>query len=82
MSLDIRCVICGEPVPEERAKRGAITCGQDCSRELNKRRRSQKAGSSCRLCGRRVRKPRAERVLTEQGAVESRPSAEAAHMES
>jgi hypothetical protein len=80
MSLNIRCVICAELVPEERSKRGAITCTPEHGKELGKRRRDDKAGKSCRLCGRRTRKPRVERVLTEQGAIESRPLSESAQV--
>lgn len=78
MSLNLLCVICGQVIPEDRAKRGAVTDTKEHGRELNRRKRQEKAGSSCRLCGRRDRRPKMERVLTEAGEIENRLCAESA----
>lgn len=78
MSLNLRCVICGELIPEDRSKRGAVTCDYEHGRILKNRRRTEKSGKACRLCGRPIRKPKTERVLTEQGAIEDRVVAEGA----
>jgi DNA-directed RNA polymerase subunit RPC12/RpoP len=80
MSYDLKCVICSKEVPEDRAKRGAITCDNEHSKLLKNRRRTEKSGTSCRLCGRRIRKPRTETVLTEQGAIEIRVCADGAQV--
>ena len=57
--LSLHCVVCSNVIDEKRARRGAVTCSTECSKELSKRRRDDKATRNCRLCGRRMRAPRA-----------------------
>jgi len=52
------CILCRGEIPEKRQRRGACTCSKDHAQELRRQRRSDRAGHACRLCGRKVRKPR------------------------
>jgi hypothetical protein len=52
------CILCRAEIPEKRQRRGACTCSTDHAEELRRQRRSARAGHACRLCGRKVRKPR------------------------
>jgi hypothetical protein len=65
------CILCREPIPPERARRGACTCSKDHQQEYRRQRRSERALHACRLCGRKVRKPRSveavEPVLLKHG---------------
>ena len=53
--LNLRCVICGQPIEEARAQR-SVTCTPTCQAELKKRRRSDLAQRHCRWCFRYLRK--------------------------
>jgi hypothetical protein len=50
------CTLCKEPVPEDRARRGAVTCSREHAHEYRRQRRSERALRFCRLCGRRAKK--------------------------
>jgi hypothetical protein len=64
--MNIFCILCREPIPEKRQRRGACTCSPEHQREYRRQRRSEHATKFCRLCGRKARKPKpVEHVLTE-----------------
>jgi predicted nucleic acid-binding Zn ribbon protein len=46
------CVIDQKVIPEEREKRRAVTCSDECRTELIARRRKRKDDKFCRQCGR------------------------------
>ena len=51
--------LCQGDIPPERARRNAVTCCDECSREYRRHRRSEHAERKCRrLCGRAFRKRR------------------------
>jgi hypothetical protein len=50
------CILCSEPIPEDRQRRGAVTCSSDHQREYRRQRRSERAVRFCRLCGRAAKK--------------------------
>jgi hypothetical protein len=52
------CVLCREDIPEDRQRRGAVTCCPEHQREYRRQRRSEHALRFCRLCGRKARRPK------------------------
>jgi hypothetical protein len=60
------CILCREPIPADRARRGAVTCSREHQREYRRQRRSERALRNCRLCGRKARRTKpTEPVLME-----------------
>ena len=49
------CVIDKNPIPEESAKRGAVTCSKPCQKEYRARRRARVNLRKCRHCGNGLR---------------------------
>lgn len=50
------CVLCRALIPEDRQRRGAVTCCPEHQREYRRQRRSERALKFCRLCGRKARR--------------------------
>lgn len=49
----LSCVVCGLDIPDERIRRKAVTCCDDCRKTAEAIRRNKKtAGKRCRLCNR------------------------------
>jgi predicted nucleic acid-binding Zn ribbon protein len=64
------CILCRTLIPEDRQRRGAVTCCSDHQKEYRRQRRSERALRFCRLCGRKARKPtRVEPVLHEHDGI-------------
>jgi hypothetical protein len=64
------CILCREPIPEDRQRRGAATCCSDHQREYRRQRRNERALRACRLCGRAAKKvKRTEPVLMEHSEI-------------
>jgi len=60
------CILCRIRIPEDRQRRGAVTCCSEHQREYRRQRRSERALRFCRLCGRKARKKsHSEPVLME-----------------
>jgi hypothetical protein len=57
------CILCQQPIPADRQRRGAVTCSSEHQREYRRLRRSDRALRFCRLCGRKAKK------LKDHGAV-------------
>lgn len=78
--LEFNCVICKAAVDQKRATHGSDTCTNECSKEKSRRIRNWRASKSCRLCGRRARRPKTTEMVA--GAIEMVSSlcAEAAHV--
>jgi hypothetical protein len=54
MSLDdveVRCVVCGDPVPVERKRRRSITCTDAHAKTRNNYLRARAEARKCRYCG-------------------------------
>lgn len=51
-----RCVMCAGDIPQERARRGSVTCSRWCSQERRRQLRLQLAQRKCRYCGRPLRR--------------------------
>ena len=49
------CVMCRGEIDGARARRGAVTCSNECAREVSRERRQATAEKKCRLCGRKFR---------------------------
>ena len=49
------CILCREPIPEDRQRRGACTCSSACQKELRRQRRNSRGERFCRLCGRKAK---------------------------
>jgi hypothetical protein len=49
------CILCRGEIDGARARRGAVTCSDRCSREVSRQRRQASAEKKCRLCGRKFR---------------------------
>ena len=49
------CILCRVEIAAARARRGAVTCSDRCSREVSRQRRQLTAEKKCRLCGRKFR---------------------------
>jgi hypothetical protein len=47
------CTRCREGVPPERVAHGSPFCSDECRNADKRERRASKAGTNCRLCGRR-----------------------------
>jgi hypothetical protein len=63
------CILCREPIPPERARRGACTCSKDHQQEYRRQRRNERALWKCRLCGRKARRPKGEAKATDSVSV-------------
>jgi hypothetical protein len=64
------CILCREPIPEDRQRRGAVTCCPDHAREYRRQRRAERSLRFCRLCGRPAkRKKLSEPVLHEHSEI-------------
>ena len=50
------CILCHQPIPADRQRRGAVTCSSEHQREYRRMRRSERALRFCRLCGRKAKK--------------------------
>jgi hypothetical protein len=50
------CILCRQPIPADRQRRGAATCSSEHQREYRRLRRSERALRFCRLCGRKAKK--------------------------
>jgi hypothetical protein len=50
------CILCREPIPEDRQHRGAVTCIAEHAKEYRRQRRAERALRFCRLCGRRAKR--------------------------
>ena len=60
--------LCRGEIPEDRVRKKAVTCSNDCQREYRRLRRGQAAEAKCRLCGRRFRhSAKPEAVLMAHG---------------
>jgi hypothetical protein len=57
------CILCQQPIPVDRQRRGAVTCSSEHQQEYRRLRRSDRALRFCRLCGRKAKK------LKDHGAV-------------
>lgn len=58
-ALPVRyCTRCREPIDPERVAHGSTFHSDDCRNADKRERRAAKAGTTCRLCGRRFTKPR------------------------
>lgn len=71
--LVVHCCVCMLALDPKRARRGAKFCsplaGRDCAKQYRRWRRSQRAKSYCRLCGRPQRqRKQPEAVLSEHMA--------------
>jgi len=64
------CILCREPIPEKRARRGAISCCSEHGQEYRRQRRAERATKFCRLCGRKARRPKVESKATDHTLVE------------
>jgi hypothetical protein len=54
--METFCILCRSQIPEDRQRRGAVTCSPEHQREYRRQRRSERALRFCRLCGRKARK--------------------------
>ncbi len=64
--MKLRCVMsaperiqagqCLGDIPEQRARRGGVTCSPECFLEYRRLRRNKAAEKACRLCGRAFRR--------------------------
>jgi hypothetical protein len=54
--MSFGCVVCRLDIAQERARKGATTCSNECARAYRKAKRSELAEGRCRLCGRTKRK--------------------------
>src|SRR5271157_4714192 len=52
VALEAFCILCRKPIPENRKRRGAVTCCPDHAREYRCQRRAERSLRFCRLCGR------------------------------
>lgn len=50
MNLQTYCMICREPIPENRAVNRSTTCQKDCNKTLQKMRRARVDARKCRVC--------------------------------
>lgn len=48
----LRCVVCTEPIPRERALRKSVTCSEQHAELLYRSRRVMRDQTRCRLCNR------------------------------
>src|SRR5258707_2495138 len=67
---ELHCVWDAREIPEDRARKGAITCSDECRRQYANYRRRVRAQGKCRLCGRgRRRTLKLDPVLMEHSDV-------------
>jgi hypothetical protein len=52
------CVLCRNPIPPNRRRRGARTCSPECQREYRRQYRLERNSRICRACGRPLRRKR------------------------
>ena len=70
---ELHCVWDAREIPDDRARRGAITCCDECKRQYSNYRRRIRAQGKCRLCGRgRRRTSKLEPVLMQHTGVYAR----------
>lgn len=68
--IPLYCIVDRKQVPEERARKGAITCSDECKRQYANYRRRIRAQVKCRLCGRgRRRDSKLDPVLMQHTGV-------------
>lgn len=46
------CVVCREPIPEDRAIRGAVTCTKEHAKLKKQQARDYRSSKKCKYCGR------------------------------
>src|ERR1700694_3876805 len=67
---ELHCVWDGRGISEDRARKGAITCCDECKRKYANYRRRIRAQAKCRLCGRgRRRNSKLDPVLMEHTGI-------------
>src|SRR6266851_7459286 len=67
---ELHCVWDAREIPEDRARKGAITCCDECKRQYANYRRRIRSQAKCRLCGRgRRRTSKLDPVLMEHRGV-------------
>jgi hypothetical protein len=70
LGQELHCVWDCRGIPEDRVRKGAITCGDECKRQYANYRRRVRAQGKCRLCGRgRRRTSKLDPVLMEHTGV-------------
>jgi len=70
---ELHCVWDAGEIPEDRARKGAITCCEECKRQYANYRRRIRAQAKCRLCGRgRRRTSKLDPVLVEHTGIYAR----------
>jgi predicted nucleic acid-binding Zn ribbon protein len=52
------CTVCKEEIDEKRYARGSRFCSSECAKAHSKERRDWRASKACRLCGRRLPRPK------------------------
>lgn len=68
--METFCILCREPIPEDRQRRGAVTCSTDHAREYRRQRRAERSLRFCRLCGRAAKRKKLEQpVLHEHNEI-------------
>jgi hypothetical protein len=77
--LERFCVRDKVPIPPDRVKRGSVFCSAECRRLDKIERRKEKAGKSCRLCGRALPSKKTARGMGQSLPTEIRPCATVAH---
>jgi hypothetical protein len=80
--LERFCVRDKVPIPSGRARRGSVFCSDECRRLDKIERRKEKAGKSCRLCGRGLPKSKTTQKPAALQSVESEPGATVAQVAS
>lgn len=60
--MTLFCVVCKSEIPLKRARRHAVTCSDDCGKNLNLERLRDVRKRKCKACGRRFR------TKTQEGA--------------
>ena len=69
----LHCVWDATEIPEDRARKGAITCCDECKRQYANYRRRVRSRAKCRLCGRgRRQNAKLDPVLMEHTGVYGR----------
>jgi predicted nucleic acid-binding Zn ribbon protein len=52
------CTVCTKEIDEKRYARGSRFCSSECAKAHSKERRDWRASKACRLCGRRLPRPK------------------------
>lgn len=47
---ELRCIVCGHLIPEDRVLREAVTCTRECAAQLRNIRRRKRDLKKCRYC--------------------------------